>query len=423
MAIATSPTLLPLDEYAKIMGVNPVHFNQGYGDNVFPLKNNRCADLWPQFSWQYYDHISRESIAREIEQAEMEIAEVLGYWPAPKWIVEDVRMFPRYHRRDMWRAGGNVRGGDIGITTTWGELIGAGQRATSLVGTATTAGGELTYVFGTTLEATIILPTTLTDVNEVKVYFAGYDGDPAYEIRPVKSKSISGGNVTIVIDSWKLLDPDLWNAYPTSTDWGGIDVTVEANHVASVEVYREYNDPTTTTATLYWEPTPSQDVFCAVCGGSGCSACALTTQNGCMHVRDPFNGRAVVYPATYSDGSWNHSAYTIGRDPDFVKVWYRAGKYSQRYLSGFTHEPLDPRLARAIAYLATARMERDFCSCPNVTSLAEQLRLDRSFAGPGGSYQISPMIMDNPFGTRGGEIRAWNIVNRMFDKKLGGAVV
>src|SRR5688572_10128086 len=97
MARASTPTLLSLDRWARIMGLNPVHFNGASGDSVWPLTGGVCKDVWPQHSWQSPDIISREELARNIHLAERAITRALGYSPAPTWFAEEEHNFPRYH--------------------------------------------------------------------------------------------------------------------------------------------------------------------------------------------------------------------------------------------------------------------------------------------------------------------------------------
>lgn len=138
MARASTPTLLNLDWYAQIMGISPMHFAGATTNNYFPLRNT-CSDLWVQESWQFADMVSRESLAQEIEQAEIAIANELGYWPAPKWIVQEVHRYPRFYRKDAYRYGGrDVRGKRVGVRADYGMVISPGQRATSLIAAGAT---------------------------------------------------------------------------------------------------------------------------------------------------------------------------------------------------------------------------------------------------------------------------------------------
>lgn len=427
MAWAETVVSLSLDRFAKIMGINPVHFQGASTNTVFPITRNTCNDLWPQYSWQSSDRVSRDDLARAIADAEDEIARVLHYFPAPRWTSQEIKMFPRFYRRDLFKRGAtNVRGARTGLRTTWGKIIAPGRRDLSPVGTATTAALTLAYSDsdsdGFFETATVTLPTTFTSVCELKVYFADHDGDQEWEIRPARSKSISGGSVTFVFDSWLFINPALQQAYPTDAGYTTIDITTTANYVTSVEVYREFNDTTETSATFYWEPDPpTTNLFCGTCGGVGCEACVLTTQNGCIYIRDAELGIVVPQPATYSvsDAQWGGACFTVCRDPDMVKIWYYSGNYGERFLRGSGCDPLDRHYAEAIAWLATARLERPFCGCANVTALAEYLRQDLARAGEV-SFQISPSDLDNPFGTRRGEIMAWRKVSKLTPRRMIG---
>lgn len=421
MARASEFTSLSLDRFAQIMSINPMHFNGATAVNVSPNEvmpiRNSCSDVYFQYAWQHADKVSREYLAEEIAQAEADIEEVLGYPVAPRWFVEESRQFPQSYRRDLYGAGFDVRGARKGVRLHHGKVMQAGQRAVTLLGTVTTAGADLVYSDadgdGYNETATLTLATTLTDAQEIKVYFEGQSGDEEWEVRPCRTKVISGGNVVITFWSWQLIDPDLWEALPTSLGASAVDISDDSNYVIALDIYREYNDNTSASVVFYWWD------YCNLCDGSGCSACAYVTQDGCFSVSDPKNGMIRPFPATYDadNAVWTEGTWTKCVEPNLMKVWYRAGYLSQDYLKGKSFDPLDRRLARAIAYLATARLERDFCSCTNVKTLSEQLRLDVSRQQPGGaSFYISPRILDNPFGTRLGEIRAWRLIENLHEK-------
>ena len=183
---------------------------------------------------------------------------------------------------------------------------------------------------------------------------------------------------------------------------------------------------------FYWEPTPSEsliDGLCGFCGGAGCEACTLTTQDGCLHVRDANRGVVVPQPATYDEdtAAWVGDRFTKCRDPDFVKIWYYSGDLDQGYLAGHALDPLPQVWANAIAWLATARLERPFCSCGNVQALCQKWQNDlaavSSTQQQAQSYQNAPDVLTNPFGSRLGEVMAWRRVQRAKDRLPGGGVV
>jgi hypothetical protein len=449
MARASIATLLSLDRYAQIMGVNPVHFAGATAGDFFPLRN-RCSDIWTQHSWQYADSVSREDLALAIDQAESDLAGKLGWWPAPRWTYQEFRPYPRHHRRDVYRVTGqNVRGAGISLHTRYARVIQAGQRATAPVGTASVAAGTLAYSDadgdGFAERATITLPTALTDAGEVKVYHAGRDAAPEWEIRNPTYRHIGSGSVTIRFWSWQMIDPDLWEFMPTvdnsgenlqAIDLSGLTSTppVTTSLVQSVEVYREYT-PTDQASVLFrWEPTPSNlvlDGFCSVCGGTGCAACAFTTQTGCLHVRDAERGVVVPEAATYDAGTgqWAQAEFEGCRDPDSALIWYLSGALDRNWLSGSNLlDPLPQKWANAIAWMATARLERPFCSCGNVSALGRKYQTDLAAVSAtekqAQSYNIDPVtVLQCPFGTRLGEVLAWQMVQNERGRVVRGGAV
>jgi hypothetical protein len=413
------------------MGVNPVHFNGGEGNaiKIFPLQQN-CNDFWPQYAWQQNDRLSREELADAIYSAEQDLARAVGYYAAPTWIAQETHTFPRHHRRDVWQSGGlNVRGARKSLKLQFGKFIQAGQRAVSIV----QAGAAVVYSDpdgdGFNELATITAATTLTDECEIKLYFAGHSGEPEWEIRPVLTKSISGGNVTTTVNSWLLFDPDLWEAYPgdVTTSFAAIAINVAADFVTTVDVYREYTDFSQASAVFYWEPDAINiSGFCSVCSGTGCAACSLTTQDGCIHMRgDPDDGIAVPVPGSYDadNAQWAAAAFSVCRDPDSAKVYYCAGNLGDRWRMGATCEALSEFWAQTIAMLATARLPKPPCSCNHVRARYEELRRDLAMIGRESSTILDPNLLSNPFGTRAGEISAWRRVSGLITRRLKGGAI
>jgi len=420
-------TLLALDRFARIMGLNPAHFNQAAGATVFPAGGG-CNTVFFQHPWQNHDQISRTEIVSAIKAAEDEIARQLGYYPGPVWIENEVHEYPQYHRRERVTTNiVNTRGLVKGITANWGRLIQAGRRATSAIKEAASVTYSDPDGDGYNELATITATTTVTDKCEIKLYFAGFGGDRRYEIRPLKSNTLSGGTVTITVDAWQLLDPDLKEALPTTAGATAINLENINNYVATVDVYREYTDFSQASATFYWEPEPKNTLgvsgLCNSCGSSSCPACSLTTQNGCLFVRDVDLGIVVPQPATYdsTDEEWDKADLTACRDPDQVKIWYYAGDIDQEYLGGRTCDPLSNYWAETITWLTVARLDRPVCSCGTVKAFAEGLQEDLSLQGER-SFFLDESILGNPFGTRRGEVMAWRRVGALADSVAGGVV-
>ena len=441
MARASTPTLLSLDRWAMVMGISPAHFNQGVtGASIFPLTGS-CEELWYQWAWMKADQVGREDLAIEIARAEREIAEYVGFWPAPKYISSEVHRFPRHHRPDFIDSVIDQRGYRLPVEIKVGKFIQAGRRAlTQLTDTLTLLYSDED---GDTFEetATVTVVTDLTNACEIKVYFAGHGGDPAWEIRPARTKQIAAGVFTATFWTWQFIDPALWERFPTaaapiegidflqaiiggaggtvlvdSTNWG-VDPTIE--------VYREYCDFTQDSAHFFWEPVP--DI-------SGIAGELTAQEDGVIHVRDVHEGIVVPQPAEYDsdEGCWVQVADSVCRPPDLVKLWYLAGDQSESYLGipdaslplpGYC-DPLSHFWAQTIAYLATSRLDRPFCSCGALTNLFTDIRVDIAKSEPdGATYFITEGKARSPFGTRKGEIMAWERCRAFVRKRARVAVI
>jgi hypothetical protein len=415
MARASTYTLLSLDRYARIMGINPPHFNQGGSTEFFKLESRDCRDAWFQHDWQNSKVVGRESLARAIRQAEDDIAMVIGYYPAPRWISKEMHRYPQLYRRGLYGNGKDIRWKFKSIEARWGKFIAAGRRNVAQVGDSVAVAYSDPNSVGFSDTATItVAGITTTDECELKVYFEDHNGEQEWEIRDPRSKTLVAGTLTVIFDSWQLIDPDLWEAYPTTQALEPIDFTDTANLITNVDVYREFTDFTQASAEFSFEPKPRTDslsFLCTSCNGTGCVACELTIQTGCAHPRDVELGLIVPQPATFSvaDDQWNEDQWTECREPDNVKLWYYAGDLDERFLRETSCDPLSHWFAEAIAWLATARLSRDICGCSNIVEFARDLRRDLSHTpSDGDSFFLSDDNLANPFGTRRGEVMAWN---------------
>lgn len=419
-------THLSLARFAQMIGINPAHFWGASAASLTPAIFNvgsSCGDVWPQHDWQKEDQVSRESLTFAIQEAEKQLADFLGYWTAPTWIAHEMQAYPRdFYRTSLYQVL-DVRGMRKSLTLNYGKVISGGRRAVTLVGTATTAGATLVYSDndgdGYSEIATITLATTLTDACEIKVYHASHDGEQEWEIRPIKTISIAAGILTITLDSWLLIDPDLYEVFPSDDGFETIDISTTANFVVSVDVYREYNDLSEASAVFHWE---NDEPTCDGC--TSCTVCDDTTQDGCMQVRDDLLAKVVPIPATYADGSWTGTTFDVCRAPDRVGFWYYAGARSNDYQRGKTCDPLGQDLAWMTIWLAVPKLERQPCSCARLQNMFDYLRTDLAENSQGGSsYFVPDAMINNPFGTHRGEVMAWNRIKNYVQKKPHVAMI
>lgn len=424
------PTILSLDQYARVMGISPAHFwscvaTSGINPAIFPA--DVCGKVWHKYSWQEADSVSRYDVATEIAKAEEEIADVIGFWPGPKWIVDERIQYPRPYDHELFGTGLDVRFMMKSVNTQWKKIIEIGNRAVEYLESPDTVGLGLVYSDedsdGLYETATIAATTTETDANLLKVYFSGYEGLEDFEIREPRKKYISGGQVVFVFDSWLLVKPELHEVYPNENGVDAIDISGISNFVTQVDVYKEYVDPSDAPITFYWENNLVGT--CATCGGSGCEACEDLSQDGCGRIRNALNGVIAPVPASYSvDNGWSAATTWTGyREPDYLIVSYRAGGMSDEYKGLRTRIPMPYPLQRAIAYLATSRLERPLCGCSNVEALSDHLRTDMTKSEGGGSFFTTTELVNNPFGSRYGEVMAWRYFSKLAKRRVSVAVI
>jgi hypothetical protein len=407
------------------LGVAPAHFNGAICGTFFP--SVACSDIWQQYAWQANDRVSREHVAQAIFDAEYDIARVLGYYPAPTWVSQEVQQIPQHWRRDATTFGNfGVAGRDRSMKADWGRIIAPGVRKISYLNTVAVAYTDQDGD-GFKETATVSIGTTLTNECEIKVYFVGHNGEPEWEIRPARYLTATGVTFTAVFYTWQLIDPDLWEAFPTSVIMQAIDCNVVTNLVTNVEVYKECNDSEEVSAEFYWNADlQSSSISCSVCGGTGCPSCRFITQDGCLNIAEPNIGLVSAHPATYntSTGEWQPAVWAVCRTPDFVKIWYYCGALSEKWLSGQRCEMLSDSFAHAIAWLATARLARPLCACSNVAAQVEYLQEDLAETHQGGSSHFLSMdLVGNPFGTRRGEVKAWQRIRHLCDNLLSVGVI
>jgi len=395
MARAETKTWLSLDRWAEIIGLNPLHFNQ-LASTEFP---DLCGQPWYQFDWQDADRAGRESIAQAIRLAERRIAKYLGYNLIPDW-TDEIVMTPRPASPELFGYATNPRWARKSVNASKGHLISGGIKASSVI----EAGAAIvrTDVDGDTYfeHCTVTVVTDVADC-EIRVYYPGESGSEDWEIRPIKVSS-AGGVATITFKSWQIVKPELQsvlNPEPATAE-------TDTNYVTTVDVYRVYNDPQTQVLFM-WEQMAE---FCN-CSTGSCSQCSWGTQNGCLQVRD--NRLGIV---TFAPGTWDavneyftKTSFSIGREPEKMRLYYYSGFEDKD--RACPRRDMDQALEKAIAHFAATLLDRDMCACNNVQNYLDYWREDLSRVGADVTYQNSPMLLGNPFGTMRGAVHAYKICN------------
>lgn len=413
--------LLPLEQFRRHFSFHPFHFWQLADTNLVPV-TTACDTVVYEYAWQGLDAAGRSEIREAIEEAEQKLRRYLGYRVAPQY-TEATVAYPAYTDHRLWNfseADGNGRW--IGMRLPEGEIRAIGVESLTAIGTANVAatdedGDGLDDTF------TLTIATTETDSDKIAVYFAAADrldnqaAGERWRIQPVQV-SISGGTATIIGRYWLLVKPILYEGVSKRS----LDPTDASSFVTTLEVKIRTTDPTGTTtddsqAVLIWETAPYPYWW----GGGGCCGSnpgndsrdpAATAQAVArVGIRDAKNGIVTVGAAAYNatDGVWYAIDWSICRPPDRVKI---------RYLAGLELEDgqMQPLWQDVVAMMAAAQMNRPICACDtaNRKLYDAQFDLARAAGANDEQYSIAPEDLANPFGTRRGQVRAYQLVRREY---------
>ena len=414
MTFAATRTLLPLNTWANILGINPWDFGQWQNPET---QAHQCMDTFYQHMWQE-DYIAREEVALAIAEAEAALAEYCGFWAAPQWIVNERQRYPRQYDRRVWGIGRTVRGYMKPVQTRWSKVISGGQlnRVAMDQSTATVGNWRLVYsdTDGDSVEDRFTITITdaysggtasVTDPSEIAVYYNSADRngatlDETWRIRPV-NVTISGGNVVITGHKAMLMLPDL----QLQTNPTALDPSVAGNFVTGLDVYRTYIDSTYTSASPYqgvaiWDVPPD-------CNNGDCSEQVLPL---CVGPYDYEGG--IIAPAFGLPSTWPY-----GWEPDRLQLHYVAG------VPADTQGHMDSHWARIVTYLSVALLPHEKCGCERSQRILQYWRSkpnENTENNRGRAFTMEE-INSNPFVERNGALWAWKRVRYLQD--LGGVAL
>lgn len=400
MARSDVITWLPLDRWAEIIGIHPLHFNGLASQNLIP--NNVCGDVFFNYAWQHSDRVGIEDIAMAIQQAEMDIAAEVGFNLLPDWTVAERQAFSMPGVPGVYNLNGlNPRGMFNSVELRKGHVISGGVKAKSLVGAGETYVRSDVDSDGFQETCTVTVATSIADPNEIHLYYPAQSGDDAWEIRPIKVV-LSGGNAIITFKIWQIAAANKMDVF----DPEPLDAEDDASYESTVDVYRVYNDPATQVQFM-WENIPNVQS----CGS--CYACQFGTQAGCFHLREPRLGIAVPAPGSWDSDNqrFNSASWSVCRAPDQVRFWYYSG-YEDRSLTRSKVE-MAKFWEYAVAFYAASKLDRPVCGCSNVEQFIEKWRIDVAVNDQKDTaIQVTPETLNNKLGTSVGAIYAWKRVHQ-----------
>jgi hypothetical protein len=263
---------------------------------------------------------------------------------------------------------------------------------------------------------TATIATTETDPARIAVYFTStdrldFEGESErWRIQPV-AISISGGVATVRGRSYLLIKPVLREG--AAVDDSVLDPATASNYVTQVEIATRVTDAsgqlsTNAQATLLWE-SPSWESCCNSFVSSSDPA-AVGTAVARVGIRDAKLGEVVPVQALYDSttGLWTGVSPWCTYNPDRVTV---------RYLAGWPLEngSMAKKWQIIVARLAAAELARRICACDNANQELYHWQFDLSRAAGANDeqYSISFSDLDNPIGTRRGQVWAWNQIKNL----------
>jgi hypothetical protein len=420
--------LLPLDIWRQHIGYNPFHF-WGLKNTTIPVLS-ACNNLVTEYAWQNSDAISRQAIRRAIATAESRLREHLNFSVGRRFLVETTR-YPRpFASGYQYAASVGSDGRWLNVRLSEGMIrnIGAETRTTIDLAAAVTlsdADGD-----GVNETFTVTVNTTVTDPDEIAVYFGAsdrLDGEAVSErwrVLPVKV-SISGGVATIKGRAWLLVKPILYEGVNAKA---GLSPDTAGNFVSTVAVYRYFCSPAGTTtddaqATLVWETEP-YPAWATGCLGTGLTfednssdPAAIAYAVGRVGIRDARLGEVTIGRANYdsADAVWAAVDWATCRQPDRVIIRYEAGARYEAMESTMSQIGADGRWDEVVSRLACAELPRRDFGCDEANAEIYRWQFDLARAGGAASeqYRISDRDLSNPFGTAAGAVYAWKQVSNL----------
>lgn len=348
VAPETIPDALPrscigLARYAKLTGYSECALNGVAKEGEV---NGECDNpLWTQYQ--------RDTLLYYLAEAQSEIENVTGYPLCPTYFTDE------FHSLRTQSA--------FPIHSRWMKVLAAGVRAETDIQTQAT----IDY----SVEPALIgsLATSVTDVNEIHVFYPGSER----EIEPSKV-TIAGGSVQIWIPRCRLVTPDAFD-----TPQGGLDYTDLTNFLEVADVKRVYTDSNVNAEFVY-----AHRETVGACPHCGCATCGEATEDACLYVANPATGALDALRATNTGGVWTVNRNCYDACPTGVRVNYLAG------LSQLTAQ-----LETAVLRLAHSLMPVSPCGCDVFRSLWERDTHVPDF--------ISPEREASSFGWSDGAFFAW----------------
>ena len=353
--------IVTIAEYARYVG-----FSECVVQGVSGAPNEtlfECREIWTLDQRNY--------ISQYLSEAQEEIEDEIGYLLSADWIVGNIASerdsLERYvdmqdfRSYSLQRYGPRLGRGGV-YDTRWNKIVALGTRAETDIEASAT-------VDHTSDPAVVVVNTAITDLNEIKVFYAGRD----LEIHP--SEIIADGvTATISIPRCRLV-----NYSQLDNPSSGWDYSDLSNFATEVDVRRVYTDTAGTQVTIN-------------CFDCDCGDCGITEYTGCARVVDEQMG---VVSIDISNLSCACSCV-----PKNVGLHYYAGDIK-----------VTQKSKEVVVRLAHAKMPNEPCGCEISQRLWKRDRKEPEI--------LTRERANNPFGINDGSWVAWKWTQTMKHRSVG----
>ena len=414
--------LLSLENWRRIIAYHPWHFWQLADNNIIPVTSS-CNSIVHQYAWQDVDIAGRSDILEAIENAESSLAELLTFWPMPRY-AEKTLQFPQFYDHGVRRispADGDGRWLDVNLPSE-GFIDSLGPVHLELLGSQDVSfsdddADDLEENFVTDAVA-----TEETDPDNIAVYFSSGDRlDDVldnWRILPVEVTISDAGNVTVTGKRWQIVRKILYegmgkkaiNPIGDDTKFAvTLDIYVRKTNVTGIT-----ND--TAQALLIWETSPFPNwAVCCSNGAVDFSTDPAAEAIGIARagIRNSEMGIVNLGRAAYNadTGVWSAIDWGICRPPDRALVRYYAG---YPLMNG----DMAKKMQIAVARLAAAELPHKICACDGSNRELHRWQFDLSRSNLPEEYAFfSAADLENPLGTRRGHVYAWKFVKKFLNLK------
>lgn len=405
--------LLSLENWRRIISYHPWHFWQLADNDIIPVTSN-CNSIVRQYAWQNADAGGRSDVLEAIEHAESSLAELLTFWPMPRYAKKTLQ-FPQFYDRGVWRishADGDGRWLDVNLPSE-GFIDSLGPVDLDLLGSQAVTFSDDDEDGLKENFATAAIATSETDPDNIAVYFSTADRlDDVldnWRILPVEV-TISAGSVIVTGKKWQIVRKILYEGAGKVA----IAPTVVGNFAVTLDIYVRKTNVTGITndeaqSLLIWETSPYPNW--AVCCSNGVDDSSTDPAAEAIGIaragiRNSEMGIVNLGRAAYNadTGVWSAINWGICRPPDRATVRYYAGYPLQ-------NGDMAKKMQIAVARLAAAELPHKICACDQSNRELHRWQFDLSRSNLPEEYAFfSANDLENPLGTRRGHVYAWKFV-------------